>query len=122
MAGGSQIIINQDGIKIITPAKFEAKAGQHKFLSGDKIDHKEINLPDMENPYILQYLVKNKENQIMAHKPYILIDEDGNIQRGSTDQNGLMKLLTAPSAQKITTRVMINEIEQAGEKEIGEKA
>ncbi len=29
MAGGSQIIINKDGIKIITPARFEAKAGQH---------------------------------------------------------------------------------------------
>lgn len=37
MAGGSQIIINQDGITIITPAKFEAKAGQHLFKSGEKI-------------------------------------------------------------------------------------
>ena len=29
MAGGSQIIINKDGMTINTPAKFEAKAGQH---------------------------------------------------------------------------------------------
>lgn len=29
MAGGSQIIINKDGITIITPAKFESRAGQH---------------------------------------------------------------------------------------------
>ena len=31
MAGGSQIIINKNGITFITPAKFEAKAGQHLF-------------------------------------------------------------------------------------------
>lgn len=29
MAGGSQIIINKNGITLITPSKFEAKAGQH---------------------------------------------------------------------------------------------
>lgn len=34
MAGGSQIIINKDGITIITPAQFEAKAGQHLFKGG----------------------------------------------------------------------------------------
>ena len=31
MAGGSQIIINKNGITFITPEKFEAKAGQHLF-------------------------------------------------------------------------------------------
>ena len=42
MAGGSQIIINKNGITFITPGKLEAKAGQHLFkgviyaeLSGD---------------------------------------------------------------------------------------
>ena len=34
MAGGSQIIINKNGITLITPAKFEAKAGQHLFKGG----------------------------------------------------------------------------------------
>ena len=34
MAGGSQIIINKDGITILTPRKFEAKAGQHIFKGG----------------------------------------------------------------------------------------
>ncbi|WP_171254757.1 hypothetical protein [Acinetobacter sp. TGL-Y2] len=37
MAGGSQIIINKNGITFITPAKFEAKAGQHKFVGGKKV-------------------------------------------------------------------------------------
>lgn len=37
MAGGSQIIINKNGITFITPGKFEAKAGQHIFEGGQKI-------------------------------------------------------------------------------------
>ena len=36
MAGGSQIIINKDGITLITPGKFEPKAGQHLFKGGEK--------------------------------------------------------------------------------------
>ena len=52
MAGGSQIIINKNGITFITPAKFEAKAGQHLF----KIEAKSnLNLPLLpkiiEQPY-----------------------------------------------------------------------
>ena len=68
MAGGSQIIINKNGIKIITPTKFEAKAGQHLFNSGTHVDAPIPALPDIENPYILQYLVKNKENKILSNK------------------------------------------------------
>lgn len=37
MAGGSQIIINKDGITLITPGKFEPKAGQHLFKGGEKL-------------------------------------------------------------------------------------
>lgn len=49
MAGGSQIIINKNGITFITPAKFEAKAGQHLFKGGAKSN---VNLP----PYYLKLL------------------------------------------------------------------
>jgi hypothetical protein len=45
MAGGSQIIINKDGITIITPAKFESRAGQHLFKSGEKA---EVDLPILQ--------------------------------------------------------------------------
>ena len=48
MAGGSQIIINKNGITLITPAKFEAKAGQHLFKGGTKVDTK---LPFLPEPY-----------------------------------------------------------------------
>lgn len=59
MAGGSQIIINKNGIKIITPAKFEAKAGQHLFNKGSKI---QTILPNLSN------LVMNKESYSFTNR------------------------------------------------------
>ena len=50
-----------------------------------------------------------------------LFDEEGNVQKGTTDQKGFMKLKTSPSAQQITTLVMMNEIEQAGEEDSGDQ-
>lgn len=55
MAGGSQIIINKDGIKIITPAKFEAKAGQHLFKSVESVKMFQNVLPQ---PICIECLVK----------------------------------------------------------------
>lgn len=55
MAGGSQIIINKNGITIITPAKFEVKAGQHIFKSGAKVETKLPFLPE-GTAYNLRYL------------------------------------------------------------------
>ena len=121
MAGGSQIIISSDSITIKTPREFKVFAGQHQFKSGAKVNTTLPLLPDAQNPYVLQYLVKNKENKVMANKPYLVFDEDGNIQKGKTDQNGFMKLKTSSSEQKVTTRVMMNEIEVADEEESGEQ-
>lgn len=117
----SQLKLNGSGIVATTGGKFEVKAGQHVFMGGAKVNTVLSVLPDVENPYVLQYLVKNKESQVMADKPYILFDEEGNVQKGKTDQKGFMKLKTSPSAQQITTLVMMNEIEHAGEEDSGDQ-
>jgi len=76
-------------------------------------------LPEVDNPFVLQYLVKNKENQVMSGKPYIFLDDEGNIHKGTTDKDGFMKLKTTSASQNVTTRIMMNEIEQADEEEAG---
>ena len=119
--GSSQITLNSSGIFPKTGGKFQVNAGQHIFTSGVRVNVKLPYLPDIKSPYILQYLVKNKEKKVMADKSYILFDEDGNIQKGKTDRNGLMKLKTAPLSQQVTTRIMMNEIEQADEENSGEQ-
>ncbi|ENV03903.1 MULTISPECIES: hypothetical protein [Acinetobacter] len=55
MAGGSQIIINKSGITVITPSKFEVKAGQHRFKPGAQVQMPQIALPQ---PICIECLVK----------------------------------------------------------------
>ncbi|HHQ1840216.1 DUF2345 domain-containing protein [Acinetobacter baumannii] len=55
MAGGSQIIINKSGITLITPSKFEAKAGQHLFKSGAQVNMLNHTLP---KPICVECLMK----------------------------------------------------------------
>lgn len=113
MAGGSRIIISDEGITISTNGKILYQAGQHKFEKGEKVSTKLPFLPVPDQPYILQFLVKNKDNLPVANKPYFIFDEDGNMQEGVTDSQGFMKIKTTSSSQKIFTRVMTNEIEEA---------
>lgn len=55
MAGGSQIIIDKNGITLITPGKMESKAGQHKFESGERVSAVTNNLPQ---PICIECLIK----------------------------------------------------------------
>lgn len=118
-AGGSQVRITGSGIFITTGGKFEVKAGQHKFMGGGSANANIPALPEADNPFVLQYLVKNKENQVMSGKPYILMDEEGNIHKGTTDKDGFMKLKTTSASKNVTARIMMNEVEQAEEEEAG---
>lgn len=118
-AGGSQVRITGSGIFMTTGGKFEVKAGQHKFMGGGSVNANVPALPEADNPFVLQYLVKNKENQVMSGKPYILMDEEGNIHKGTTDKDGFMKLKTTSASKNVTARIMMNEVEQAEEEEAG---
>ncbi|MFW1800779.1 type VI secretion system Vgr family protein [Acinetobacter nematophilus] len=113
--GSSKLTLNGAGILGETDRLFEVNAGQHKFKDGTKIENMQLALPDLNNPYILQYQVKNKDDQALSDKKYIVIDEDGNVYSGVTDQKGLMKLKTAPTSQTIVARVMVKDIEDAQE-------
>ena len=87
MAGGSQIIINKNGITLITPAKFEAKAGQHLFKGGTKVDTKLPFLPE-GTAYNLKYLFTDDDGIPYKNMPYIAIYPNGSEIRGVTDKEG----------------------------------
>ena len=113
MAGGSRIVINDQGITISTGGKIVYQAGQHKFESGQKVSTNLPTLPVAGQPYVLQYLVKDKENVPLTKTPYFMIDEDGNLQKGITNDQGFMSLKTTAESKNIVTRIMVNEIEEA---------
>ncbi len=61
MAGGSQIIINKDGITLITPGKFEPKAGQHLFKGGEKANYSLPEMPNVQYPGEFKHEVRQFE-------------------------------------------------------------
>ena len=77
MAGGSQIIINKNGITVITPGKFEAKAGQHLFKSGAEVGVNIKGLPAYE-PY-------NEKFQMLLPSGEPLKSADYKISNGSDE-------------------------------------
>ncbi|MBU3848697.1 MAG: DUF2345 domain-containing protein, partial [Candidatus Acinetobacter avistercoris] len=48
-AGGSQVKLNGSGVFPTTGGKFEAKAGQHKFIKGHNIDETILDLPQLQD-------------------------------------------------------------------------
>ncbi|MBJ8551398.1 hypothetical protein [Acinetobacter bereziniae] len=87
MAVGSQIIINKNGVTIITPAKFEVKAGQHVFKSGEKVETQLPFLPE-GSAYNLRYLFTDDNGVPYKNTPYTAIYPNGSEIKGMTNEDG----------------------------------
>ncbi|ENV34963.1 hypothetical protein [Acinetobacter gerneri] len=87
MAGGSQIIINKNGIRIITPAKFEVNAGQHLFKRGTKVSMQLPFLPEGTH-YNLKYLFTDDDGIPYKNIAYTATYPNGSEIKGITDQDG----------------------------------
>lgn len=99
MAGGSQILINAQGITITTPSKISYKAAQHKFGSGQRVTAELPNLPHPEQTHNLQYIVKNKEGKALKKVPYMLIAPDNSFVNSVTSSKGEMTLLSSKASE-----------------------
>ena len=73
MAGGSQIVISDDGITISTGGKILYQAGQHKFESGKKVVSPVTVLPTPPKDYSRKFLIPNsiesEDSNIRVGKP-----------------------------------------------------
>ncbi|ELO6155762.1 hypothetical protein [Acinetobacter tandoii] len=104
MASGSQIIINKDGIKIITPAKFEAKAGQHIFKGGVKVDIVRTVLPDirMKTEHRNFQAIHSETNEILKEIPYSILNKrTGQKIYGQTDNEGMTKTIKSAEIDEL---------------------
>lgn len=99
MAGGSQIIINSDGITIITAGKFEAKAAQHLFLNGQKVN---IRLPKFNPYYSGYYIIRDKDSQQpLINYPYELQLQNGRKVIGKTNSKGETLFVNTIEAEEV---------------------
>jgi type VI secretion system secreted protein VgrG len=87
-AGGSQIRISAKGIEVITGAKFEAKAGQHVFSSGEKADISVPALPTFENKNWIAIEHLDADNLPFANLGYKIFFENNQVIEGKLDEQG----------------------------------
>ncbi|MDS7693119.1 DUF2345 domain-containing protein [Acinetobacter soli] len=115
MAGGSQIIINKNGITIITPSKFEAKAGQHLFQQGSEVGVNIQGLPSFE-PYNEKFKLTLPSGEEMSDVEYRVSSQEQSFI-STTDRKGLSKRINTPAEENL--RVDLNwislEVEDEGD-------
>lgn len=102
MAGGSQIIINDQGITIKTGGKVIFQAGQHKFESGAKIKTVFPTFPVMiDQPYSAAVTFLDDAKQPMVNYNYRLIAESGLEVSGITDEFGKTQPIQTDQREKV---------------------
>ncbi|WP_110958335.1 type IV secretion protein Rhs [Acinetobacter baumannii] len=100
MAGGSQIIINKDGITLITPGKFEPKAGQHLFKGGEKANYSLPEIPNVQSPFSNKLDVYNLFPDI-SNIEYSVLHSNGQVKTGFLDQYGRTGRIKSNKKEKV---------------------
>lgn len=89
MAGGSRIVINDKGITVITGGKFEVKAGQHIFKSGEQVVSHIPILPEVNSGlFNVSVQLIDGENIPHRNKAYFAVTESGKLIEGTTNSEG----------------------------------
>lgn len=104
MAGGSQIIINANGITIITPAKFEAKAGQHLFKGGANINYELPILPTVKeiDKKSMRFDLGNLDFlSDFSNSKYRIYRNNGSFHEGILDARGRTKRIFTPEVEDL---------------------
>ncbi len=103
MAGGSQIIINKNGITVITPGKFEAKAGQHQFKSGEQaVSHFPVLPKINDGLFNISVQLTDRENIPYRNRAYFAVTATGNLVEGITDAEGYTAAIYTEEQENIS--------------------
>lgn len=102
MAGGSRIVISDDGITISTGGKILYQAGQHKFEGGNKVN---FTLPELPN---IQYAYSNKvdvfnlfKDSELTNVRYSVLHKNGLVKKGVLDQYGRTDRLRSHEQEQV---------------------
>ncbi|MDC4392936.1 type VI secretion system tip protein VgrG, partial [Acinetobacter baumannii] len=99
-AGGSQVKITGSGIFMTTSGKFEVKAGQHLFQSGEKVPYNLPPLGELKSFLELNYHWPTLEP--MKGAPYLVVFESGQEFKGNLDDKGFAKIPNVPTNESYT--------------------
>lgn len=99
MAGGSRIVISDDGITISTGGKILYQAGQHQFKNGVEVGIDLKGLPSYQ-PYNEKLKLLSPSGEVMPKVDYQVSNTDQNFT-AVTDDKGLSKRINTDSEQDL---------------------
>ena len=114
-AGGSQVKLNGSGIFPTTGGKFEAKAGQHKFIGGQKISYHLPNLRELKyKDYSIRFdLSEYFLNTTYSDTEYRVYNESGYYFSGKLDPRGRTERYFSNKEEEFTLYIDIDtEVEE----------
>ncbi len=92
-AGGSQLLINQQGVFVNTDRYFKVQSGQHVFMSGMKVNFEVPELPGI-GPYAVNFLFSSLAGTGIENAKIEMYEPENKkiIWEGKTDLQGISEL------------------------------
>ncbi len=106
-AGGSQILLGGQGVLFKTGGKFEAKAGQHVFSGGKKVNTSRTFLPDSrsDSEHRNFQAIDTDKNEPLHNIPYSIINKRTGLKvYGLTDDNGMTMTTNTPECDELEVK------------------
>ena len=106
-AGGSQILLGGQGVLVKTGGKFEAKAGQHVFSGGRKLDVLRTFLPDSRasSEHRNFQAMDVDKNEPLQNIPYSILNKRTGLKvYGFTDENGMTNTISSPECDELEVK------------------
>lgn len=100
-AGGAQIRISAKGIEVITGAKFEAKAGQHVFSGGEKINYELPKLANKLKEFSHRFKLVDDRQNILPQTRYCIVKQSGELIQGISDEHGYTQRIYTMQAEEV---------------------
>lgn len=109
-AGGSQLIVNGNGVFIKTGGKFEVRSGQHVFTSGEKVSYEVPELPNtsiFSNRLDIYDLFWASDFSQLSYKAFV--PETSSFTSGSIDEHGRTGKISTSDPTKVQVLVGSND-------------
>ncbi|SPL72532.1 hypothetical protein KPC_3710 [Acinetobacter stercoris] len=90
-AGGSQLLINQQGVFVNTDRYFKVQSGQHVFMSGEKVSMPQISLPIFNSNYSNKFDYSISKSELCKNDNFMTFVIDKNTGRLITQNKCIIK-------------------------------
>lgn len=100
-ASGSQLKINSGGVFTTTGAKFEAKAGQHVFSGGRKVEYELPQLMNDIKNFSRKFKLLDTQQHVLINTIYCVVKKNGELIQGISDKYGYTRRIHTLESEQL---------------------